>query len=92
MKTILRASAVTLGLAIGTAFAASAPNGGVSADAELARVETTTLLLNSIGTPPAAHRPYVDTVAPSWSNPTGQVIHGPRGTISLFAPTGNGSG
>jgi hypothetical protein len=50
------------------------------------------LLLNSIGTPPAAHRPYVDTVAPSWSNPTGQVVHGPRGTISLFAPTGNGSG
>ena len=51
----------------------------------------TTRQFNSIGTVPAARRPYVRRVAPSWSNPTGQVEHGPNGTISLFAPTDNGN-
>jgi hypothetical protein len=92
MKTIVLAGDVMLALLTGAAFASTSPSEDVSTDAMLASGIQTTQQFNSIGTVPAACRPYVRTVAPSWSNPTGQVEHGPSGTISLFAPTDNGNG
>jgi hypothetical protein len=41
---------------------------------------------------PALRSPVEGPVYPSWSNPTGQVIRGPHGQISLFAPCGCGGG
>jgi len=35
---------------------------------------------------------YSARVAPSRSNPTGQVEYGPHGTISLYAPSNGGVG
>ena len=92
MKTIVLASTLALGLSTGAAFASTLPSGDVSTDAALASGMQTTQQFSSIGTVPGARHPYVRRVAPSWSNPTGQVEYGPRGTISLFAPTDNGSG
>jgi hypothetical protein len=89
MKIIVLASVVALGLSTGAAFASTLPGGDVSTDASGIQ---TTRQFNSIGTVPAAPRPYVHRVVPSWSNPTGQVERGPNGTISLFAPTDNGNG
>jgi hypothetical protein len=41
---------------------------------------------------PALRSPIEGPVYPSWSNPTGQVVRGPHGQISLFAPCGCGGG
>ena len=41
---------------------------------------------------PALRSPHEGPVYPSWSNPTGEVVRGPHGQISLFAPCGCGGG
>ena len=92
MKTIMLASAIALGISTGAAFAATLPSGDVSTHTKPTSGVQITQGLNSIGTAPAARRAYVDSVRPSWSNPTGQVEYGPNGTISLYAPTSNGNG
>jgi hypothetical protein len=82
MKTILLASAVALALSTGAAYAAPSSNADVSTDTKPASGVQTARQFDSIGS----------VVAPSWSNPTGQVERGPNGAISLFAPTNNGNG
>jgi hypothetical protein len=92
-ETTLLASVVALGLSTGAAFAASSsPNGGVSAGAKPPVGVQTAQRFNRIAVVPATRDPYVGTVAPSRSNPTGQVEYGANGTISLYAPTDNGGG
>ena len=92
-ETILLASVVALGLSTGSAFAAlSSANGSVSAGAKPPVGVQTAQRFNGIAIVPATSNPYVVTAAQSRSNPTGQVEHGANGTISLFAPTDNGSG
>jgi hypothetical protein len=92
-ETILLASAVALGLSTGASFAASSsPNVSVSAGAKPPVGVQTAQRFNGIAEVPATRDPYVGTVAPSGSNPTGQVVYGATGTISLYTPTDNGSG
>jgi hypothetical protein len=92
MKTILLASAVTLAISTGAAFAATSSHGNVSTGTELTSDVQTARQFDSTGavTGPLGRyaAPYT---TPSWSNPTGQVERGPHGAISLFAPTNNGN-
>ena len=90
MKTVVLASAVALGLSTGAAFATTSTSGDVSTDATPTSCLQTARRFNSVGTLPVARQSHVRRVAPSWSNPTGQLVRGRNGAISLYAPTDNG--
>ncbi len=92
-ETIALASAVVFGLSTGAAFAgSSSPNGSVSAGTQPPVGVQTAQRFNPIAVVLATRDPYVGTVALSRSNPTGQVVYGANGTVSLYPPTDNGNG
>jgi hypothetical protein len=92
MRTILLTGAFALGLSTGGALAGTLPSGSVPTDAKPTPSVQTALWFDSIGAvAPARGRYVVPYVTPSWSNPTGQLVRGPNGAISLYAPTDNGS-
>jgi hypothetical protein len=91
MRTILLTGAVALGLSTGIALGEVLPDGNILTDAKEALNAQTAPRFESIGTVASVRGRYVAPyVAPSWSNPTGQLVRGPNGAISLYAPTDNG--
>jgi hypothetical protein len=91
MRTILLPGAVALGLSTGVALAEVLPDSNIPTDAKQALNAQTAPRFETISTvAPARDRYLAPYVTPSWSNPTGQVVRGPNGAISLYASTDNG--
>jgi hypothetical protein len=89
IRTILTAGAMALGISACVACATTLPDSDVSTDAKPTAGTPTAQRFDSTGAGAPARSPYA---TPSWSNPTGQVVRGPHGAISLYAPCDCGSG